>query len=425
MGKVCVLGLGYIGLPTASVLATSGFRVVGVDVNESVVNIVNSGESHIEEPGLRALVQAAVGSGNLCPTLKPEKADVFIIAVPTPLTDDKRPDMSFVEHAIESIIPLVDRGNLIILESTSPPGTTCNLVAPLLERSGLKVGKELYVSYCPERVLPGNILKEIIENDRVIGGVNRRSAERAAELYSTFVEGEIFITDATTAEMVKIMENTYRDVNIALANELARLCESLGINVWEVIELANRHPRVNIHKPGPGVGGHCLPIDPWFLIDRFPQDARLIRTAREVNDSQPEFVFTSIQRMVEEIENPKVTLLGVTYKGNIDDTRESPALQLIDLLQHQGYMIGIHDPHAKSFPIKLDGLEEALDQSDCIVVLVDHEKFRLLEPVKVASIVRTRQVLDTKRVLDRGEWEKAGFKARLLGSGLWNRDKEF
>ncbi|HUV16068.1 MAG TPA: nucleotide sugar dehydrogenase, partial [Pelolinea sp.] len=281
---LCVLGLGYIGLPTASTFATHGLKVVGVDTKPEIVAGLNNGEVHLFEPGLRTLVQAALRSGNLVVKYEPEAADAFIIAVPTPFKEDKKADLDFVISAAESIVPHLRKGNLVILESTSPPRTTVDIVAPILEKSGLKAGTDFQLAYSPERVLPGQILRELIENARVIGGVDAASAEAGRELYSIFVRGEIILTDATTAEMVKLMENTYRDINIAAANEFARLADRFQVDIWEAIEIANRHPRVKILSPGPGVGGHCISVDPWFLVEAAPETAQLIRTAREVND---------------------------------------------------------------------------------------------------------------------------------------------
>jgi len=417
MNKVCVLGLGYIGLPTASILATHGFKVVGVDVNEKVLAKIRQGEPHIREPGLKTLVEAAVKSGSLLVRSQPEPANVFIIAVPTPVAPDKKADLSFVKSAAESILPVLEAGNLVILESTCPPGTTKEFLAPILAQSGLEVGKELFVAYCPERVLPGKILKELIGNDRVIGGINRESAEKAKELYSAFVEGEIFLTDATTAEMVKLMENTYRDVNIALANEFALICEELGIDVWKAIELANRHPRVNIHKPGPGVGGHCIPIDPWFIAEKVPQIARLIKLSRQINDKQPYRVFDLVIQLTKGIPSPKIAILGVSYKGNVDDTRESPAKVLIQLLKEHEYTVTAHDPYVEEFEHELVGLEEALHNADCAVIMTDHDQYRYLDPEDLGKLMRTKQVLDTRRVLNAEAWRKAGFHVRILGNG--------
>lgn len=415
--KICVLGLGYIGLPTASIFATHGFNVVGVDINGNVVSKLKKGEPHVDEPGLKTMVEAAMKSGNLIVQDQPGKADAYIIAVPTPITIDKKANLSFVKAAAESIVPVLGKGNLVILESTCPPGTTENFLIPILAGSGLAIGEDLYVAHCPERVLPGKILKELVENDRVIGGINPESAAKAKELYGAFVEGEIFLTDATTAEMVKLMENTYRDVNVALANELSTLCERLNIDAWEVIELANRHPRVKLHKPGPGVGGHCLPVDPWFIVEKFPEEAQLIRLSREINDAQPKHVFKAIEEATRGLKEPKVTVLGVTYKGNVDDTRESPARELIHLLRERDYAVAAYDPHVSTFEVKLDGLEEAFRSSDCAVVMADHDEFKYLDLDKLGKLMRTKQVLDTRNILDLKRWQEAGFRAKLLGRG--------
>lgn len=416
MQKICLLGLGYIGLPTAAVLATHSFKVIGVDTNTNVVNIINKGDIHIKEPGLRTLVQAAIKSGNLRAKPEPEKADVFIIAVPTPLKD-RRADLSYVEAATKSIVPHLEKGNLIILESTVPPKTTEELVASILKRSGLQAGRDFYLAHCPERVLPGNILKELIENDRVIGGVDPESAQRAQELYNSFVSGRVYLTDATTAELVKIIENTYRDVNIALANELSRICMELGLDVWEVIELANKHPRVSLLRPGPGVGGHCLSVDPWFVVEKVPETARLIRLSREINDSQPELIVSMIEQMVEGIANPKIAILGVAYKGNVDDTRESPAIPVIEKLGEAGYVLSIVDSHARCFPWRLSSVEQAFSQADLAVLLTDHNEFQDLAPESVGELMRRRQLLDTRHCLDLTAWRRADFVCRQLGSG--------
>jgi UDP-N-acetyl-D-mannosaminuronic acid dehydrogenase len=417
MTTVCVLGLGYIGLPTASIFATHGFDVVGVDVNEKVVARLKAGEPHIHEPGLRTLVEAAVRSGRLRVTLAPEKADAFIIAVPTPITEGKKADMHYVQTAAESLLPVLCPGNLVVLESTSPPRTTIELLVPILARSGLKVGEDLYVAYCPERVLPGRILTELVENDRVIGGVNPESAERARALYSAFVGGEFFVTDATTAEMVKLAENTFRDVNIALANELALICEELGIDVWEAIALANRHPRVNIHRPGPGVGGHCIPIDPWFIAEKSPERARLIRLSREINDQQPLHVLDLIAQMTKDVASPKVGVLGVSYKANVDDARESPAKVLVQLLKERGYTVAVHDACVGEFEEELVSLEEAFSQADCAVVMADHDQYRYLDPDSLGGLMRHKQILDTRNVINAAAWRSAGFLVKILGSG--------
>jgi len=416
MRKICVLGLGYIGLPTAAVLATHGYSVVGVDVKHSVVDTVNNGDIHIEEPGLHTLVQAAYKSGNLRAQSSPKAVDAFIIAVPTPLRN-KKADLTAVKAAVTSIVPVLKKDNLVILESTVPPTTTEELVAPILEQSGLKAGKDFYLAHCPERVLPGNILREIIDNDRIIGGINPASAEKAEKLYSTFVSGKIYLTTATTAELTKVMENTYRDVNIALANELSRICMKLGVNTWKVMDLANKHPRVSILHPGPGVGGHCLAVDPWFVAEKAPQESSLIRLSREINDSQPLFVVNMIEEATGGIPNPKVTVLGVAYKGNVDDTRESPAIAIIRSLEAKGYEVGVIDPHVKHFEHRISGMEEAFANSDCAILVADHDEFRTLIPEYIVKLMRTKQVIDTRRCLDLERWRAAGFEVHLLGSG--------
>jgi UDP-N-acetyl-D-mannosaminuronic acid dehydrogenase len=416
MEKICVIGLGYIGLPTASMFATNGYKVTGVDVNETIVSTINNGDIHIEEPGLKTVVQAAINSGNLRASLEPEEADAFIITVPTPLKDNKEPDLSCVENATRALTPFIQKGNLIILESTSPPGTTSGLIAGILEEKGFNVQKDLFLAYCPERVLPGRILRELIENDRIIGGINRISAEKAAVLYRSFVAGEIYLTDAMTAEMVKLTENTFRDVNIALVNEIGLICSKIGVNVWEVIELANRHPRVQLHKPGPGVGGHCISVDPWFIIFESPEDAGLIKLARETNDGMPVYVTKNVKKLLKGISNPKVAVLGAAYKGNVDDVRESPARKIIDLLRGE-LTVSIYDPYVKYFEYELSGFEETLTDADLILVLVDHDEFRYIDPMGAGKLMRTKKIFDTRNCINMDKWRKAGFMTFLLGSG--------
>jgi UDP-N-acetyl-D-mannosaminuronic acid dehydrogenase len=397
--------------------ATHGFKVVGIDINGKILDKVRQGRPHIKEKGLDLLVETAVRSGNFEVCSHPKPCDVFIVAVPTPITSDKKADLSFVKMAAESIVSVLQPGNLVVLESTSPPGTTKEVLIPILAQSGLKLGEELFVAYCPERVLPGRIIEEIVNNNRIIGGINRKSAEKAKQLYSSFVKGNIFLTDATTAEMVKLMENTFRDVNIALANELANICEELGINVWEAIELANKHPRINYHKPGPGVGGHCIPIDPWFIVEKFPEKTQLIRQSREINDRQPQHVFDLIARMTSGIPSPKIAILGVSYKGNVDDVRESPAEILIGLLKDQGYTIAVHDPYVEEFEEKLVSLKEALSGADCAVLVTDHDQFSDLNPINLGSLMRHKQILDTRNIIDVTAWRNAGFQIVILGNG--------
>ncbi|HSR48565.1 MAG TPA: nucleotide sugar dehydrogenase [Anaerolineales bacterium] len=419
--SLCVLGMGYIGLPTASTFATNGLRVVGVDVNRRIVDVLRNGEVHIQEPGLRTLVQAAFASGNLRVAEAPEAADAFVIAVPTPILDDKRADLRAVRAAAEAIAPHLQSGNLVVLESTSPPRTTVDLLAPILETSGLQAGSDFFLAYSPERVLPGQILRELVENARVIGGVNRASAEAGRDLYSTFVRGEIVLTDATTAEMVKLMENTFRDVNIAVANEFARLAEHLGVDVWEAIALANRHPRVSVLRPGPGVGGHCISVDPWFLVEAAPEATPLIQAARGVNDSQPGRVVDRIDRALGGLKGRMIAVLGLAYKADVDDLRESPAVEVAARLAAAGAEVRTFEPHAPATTVPggivAASLETALDRADAAVLLVDHRAFTLFSPALAGEKMRGRFVFDGRGVLRRPEWEAAGFHVEVLGVG--------
>lgn len=386
---VCVIGLGYIGLPTAAVAAAHGANVIGVDVVASVVDTINRGEIHIVEPDLDKAVHQAVRSGRLRATLKPEAAEVFIVAVPTPFKEGFKPDVDYVEAATRSIASVIKAGDLVILESTSPVGTTdaiCEWLAE--ERSDLtfphQAGEQadVKVAHCPERVLPGKVLEELIANDRVIGGMTKACALRAQAFYQIFVKGECVLTDARTAEMAKLTENTFRDVNIAFANELSMICDEQGINVWELIALANRHPRVNILQPGCGVGGHCIAVDPWFIVDKSPKTARLVRTAREVNDHKPEYVIEKVLSAVRGIEKPVIACLGLAFKPDIDDLRESPALEITKKLAAAGVaeIIAV-EPNIKELPKKAQGaytlvsLEDALARADVIVTLVKHRSF--------------------------------------------------
>ena len=418
MKTICVMGLGYIGLPTASVFASNGFQVLGVDVDGQVVDAVNAGQVHIEEPGLKTLVSAAVGSGNLRAATAPGTADVFIIAVPTPLNDSgKTADMRFVREATEAIVPYLVPGGLVILESTSPPGTCRNLVAPILETSGLELGRDLYLAHCPERVLPGRILSELIGNDRIVGGYDDASARLAKDLYAAFVEGEILVTEITTAEMVKIVENTFRDVNIAFANETALLCEDLGIDFWQVAELASRHPRVNVHRAGPGVGGHCISVDPWFLVGQFPEDTALIHAARLRNDAMPAHVVRRTLDLLCGVDRPKVAALGLAFKGNVDDLRGSPALAVVEGLRAEGVDVAVHDYFVRHAPFELLGLDACFENADCVLLLTDHADYKYVNPRQVAELMRTRALFDTRHLLDHDDWRAAGFSVSVLGSG--------
>lgn len=418
--------MGYIGLPTASTFATHGLQVVGVDVNQRVVEVLRNGEVHIYEPGLRTLAQAALRSGNLKISMEPEAADAFIIAVPTPLEEQSagaapRAEMQYVISAAESIVPHLRAGNLVVLESTSPPGTTVDLLAPILEGSGLQAGRDFYLAYTPERVLPGKILHELIENARVIGGVDRASAEAGRELYRVFVRNEIHLTDCTTAEMIKLMENTYRDVNIALANEFSRLAVTLGVDAWQAIELANLHPRVEILRPGPGVGGHCISVDPWFLVQADQAQMGLIQSARKVNDEQPGFVLELLAGWLDGICGRRLAALGLTYKADVDDLRESPAIDLVERLVELGAEVSTYEPNILEAAVEgaraTESLEEALEGADALLLLVDHESFRKLDPQTAATLMPGRMAIDLRGVWREKDWEGAGYQLKVLGVG--------
>jgi UDP-N-acetyl-D-mannosaminuronic acid dehydrogenase len=344
ISSLCIIGMGYIGLPTASVFASKGIQVTGVDTNPRIIASLKAGEPHIIEPGLRELLLEALQGGHLTVSEQVTPADAFIIAVPTPFYDDKRADLRAVVAASQSIVPHLRRGNLVILESTSPPRTTVDIVAPILEKSGLKAGEDFLLAYSPERVLPGRILQELVENPRVIGGVDPASAEAGRDLYRAFVQGEIILTDATTAEMVKLMENTSRDINIAIANEFSRMAEAFDVDIWEAISIANLHPRVDILRPGVGVGGHCISVDPWFLVEAAPEIAKLIKTARQVNDGQPAFVAEHISKLAGGLQGKTIAFLGLAFKPNVDDVRESPAVELVHHLQDAGAKVLAFEP---------------------------------------------------------------------------------
>ena len=395
--KICVLGLGYIGLPTASLLGTKGYEVQGVDVSQDVVDTINSGGIHIVEPDLDILVKSAVNGGRLKAASEPCEADVFIIAVPTPFKEEKKPDLSYVAEATRAISPYLQPGNLVILESTSPVGTTDEVVASILAEEGHRVGIDIYVAHCPERVLPGRILIELVENDRVVGGIDEASTQKAVDFYEEFVNGKVLATSAKTAEMVKLTENSSRDVQIAFANELSMICESEGINAWEVIELANRHPRVNILNPGPGVGGHCIAVDPWFIVDRSPEYANLIRTAREVNDAKPDWVIERVKKCADKFKEPTIACLGLAFKADVDDLRESPAFSIVKQLEQEniGRLI-ICEPNLSSHQdFDLCSAEEAINSADIVLVLVDHSRFKSISAAELSEKV----VIDTRGVI--------------------------
>ena len=407
--KVCVIGMGYIGLPTAAVFADNGVPVIGVDRNEAVVDGINDGKPHIVEPDLDELLQKVVRARGLRASRTPEAADAFIIAVPTPFTSDRQPDLSYIRAAAQAIAPRLSKGNLVVLESTSPVGATEQLSTWLANyRPDLTFPHQagdhadICVAHCPERVLPGRILREVVENDRVIGGVATCCAEAAKSLYSLIVRGDIHLTTARTAEMAKLTENAFRDVNIAFANELSIICEAQKIDVWELIRLANLHPRVEILNPGPGVGGHCIAVDPWFIVALNPDEARLIRVAREVNDSKPHFVVDKIVAAARAFNRPVIACLGLSYKANVDDLRESPAVEIVKQLARRdiGQILAV-EPYVKALPsfladekIVLSQLAMALERANIVVLLVDHSAFLNIEFVKLQDKV----LIDTRGV---------------------------
>jgi len=412
---ISVIGLGYIGLPTAAVFASKGKKVVGVDINARAVETINRGAIHIVEPDLDQVVHAAVTRGDLRATTQPEPADAFLIAVPTPFKDDHQPDLRFVKAAAESIAPVLKKGDLVILESTSPVGSTEQMADWLAAaRPDLRFPQhgetsDVFVAYCPERVLPGQVMVELINNDRVIGGMTPACSARASELYRIFLKGECVETNARTAEMCKLTENSFRDVNIAFANELSLICADQGINVWELIALANRHPRVNILQPGPGVGGHCIAVDPWFIVAQNPELARLIRTAREVNDAKPQWVLDQVKNALAECltqtgkraSDITIACFGLAFKPNIDDLRESPAVGVAQKIAewHRG-TTWVVEPHIAQIADALAGKaelvpgEKALAQADILVMLVDHRAFRAID----AAQVQQQWIVDTKGV---------------------------
>ncbi|MDB2318946.1 UDP-N-acetyl-D-mannosamine dehydrogenase [Gammaproteobacteria bacterium] len=412
MTKVAVIGLGYIGLPTSIILAKNGFDVLGVDISSEVIETLKLGKAHIVEPGLEKSLSQVISSGSLQVNTAISPADIFIIAVPTPLKADNSPDLSYIESACEQIIPHLSSGNLVILESTSPIGTT-EKISKLIAKSrkdlvlphSNKEEATINVAYCPERVLPGNILNELVQNDRIIGGISELCSKRATIMYEKFIEGQCLSTDAASAEMVKLSENAFRDVNIAFANELSMIAGSQNVDVWELIRLANRHPRVNILNPGPGVGGHCIAVDPWFLVDSDKKNSNLLRTARAVNDYKPQFILNQVKNALANIAEPIVACLGLAFKANIDDLRESPSLDICrTLASDKSLKINIVEPNIDNIPdifsenknVALTDIKTALEHANLILLLVDHDQFHSIPQ---------KHNLDGKVIIDtRGIW---------------------
>jgi UDP-N-acetyl-D-mannosaminuronic acid dehydrogenase len=409
--NVAVIGLGYIGLPTAAILASKGLNVFGVDVKQDNVEAINRGEVPFVEPDLASYVAGAVTLSKLSASTETPKAEAYIVAVPTPFNDDKSADLSYIEAAARGIAPQLAGDELVILESTSPPGATQHLgdyligLRPDLSLDGSDDRPQIHLAHCPERVLPGRVMIELVTNDRIVGGLTREAAEKARDLYQVFCQGEILLTDATTAEMAKLVENSYRDVNIAFANELSIISDKLGINVWELIELANHHPRVNILQPGPGVGGHCIAVDPWFIVAGAPEEAQLIRQARVTNDAKPGWVVDRVSDALRDKQSPTVAALGLAFKANIDDLRESPSVGIVATLASRlpDAQILVSEPHVETLPRDLDGLpnvalkatETAIAAADVVLLLVDHDVFNEID----------RSELDGKTVIDtKGFW---------------------
>ncbi|TLS38679.1 nucleotide sugar dehydrogenase [Pseudalkalibacillus caeni] len=400
--KICTIGLGYIGLPTSVMFAKHNTDVVGIDINPEVIESLNEGKIHIEEPGLQEALTDVVRRGTFKASLQTEKADAFIIAVPTPNLDDlhKSCDLTYVLSAVNAAIPYLKKGNVLIVESTIAPRSMDDFVKPLLEEAGFVVGEDIFLVHCPERVLPGQIMHELIYNNRIVGGITENCTEAGAKVYETFVQGEIIRTNARAAEMSKLMENTFRDVNIALANELTQVCNELEINTHDVIEMANKHPRVNLHTPGPGVGGHCLAVDPYFIVSKAPDTANLINLSRQINTSMPSYVVNNINKLMENVGGKTLTVFGLTYKGNVDDIRESPAIEILEMVKAQGnYDVRAFDPHVKS-ELVADDMEEAVLNSDLVVILTDHNEFKDLEWDKLQRMTNKR-IFDTKNVVHR------------------------
>lgn len=396
--KICVVGLGYIGLPTAAVLGSRGYKIHGVEINPKAVETINSGKAHIVEPDLDILVRAAVTTGNLKAYTEPAEADIFMICVPTPLTGDNKPQLDYVRSATKAIIPFLKNGNLVILESTSPPGTTEMIEQIVIEESDFQKG-DVHFAHAPERVLPGKILREVVENDRIVGGIDDASTEKAAEFYGSFVTGKILKTHCRMAETAKLVENASRDSSIAFANELSVFCEKMDLDVWELIRLANHHPRVNILNPGPGVGGHCIAVDPWFLVDCQPEITKLIRTAREVNEAKPHWVVDRVIAKAEKFKSPTIACLGLAYKANIDDLRESPAVEIVKELQKRSIGdLKIVEPNLESHDqFDLVSLDAAIDAADIVLILVDHTPFQNISAAKLTEKI----TIDTCGLLNR------------------------
>ena len=419
MSNVCVIGVGRIGLPVAVTLARAGHRVTGVDVNKELVSAINAGNTAIEEPGLPELLSEVVADGSLHAETEPVTADAFIVSVPTPIGSDGSPIMDYLDSAASAVGRVLRPGNLVVLESTVPPGTTAGRFKNNLEQaSELLFGEDFNIAHCPERVLPGDILREITDNDRIVGGLDEVSTSAAATLYRSFVNANLALTDATTAEIVKLSENIYRDVNIALANDLASVCDAIGADIFQVIQMANLHPRVNIHSPGPGVGGYCIPVASRFLLADKPADAPVIQAARRVNSERPQRTVDAALAALNHVSDPRVAVLGVAYKGGVGDARDSPASDIIDGLTGAGAIVSAYDPFATAadFERPLVSFDDALRGADMAVVVTDHPQFRDIDAEAAGRLMRTKLVFDPRSALNHGSWEAAGFRFVSMGA---------
>jgi UDP-N-acetyl-D-mannosaminuronic acid dehydrogenase len=419
MSNVCVIGVGRIGLPVAVTLARAGHRVTGVDVNKELVSAINAGNTAIEEPGLPELLSEVVADGSLHAETEPVTADAFIVSVPTPIGSDGSPIMDYLDSAASAVGRVLRPGNLVVLESTVPPGTTAGRFKNNLEQaSELLFGEDFNIAHCPERVLPGDILREITDNDRIVGGLDQASTSAAATLYRSFVSADLTLTDATTAEIVKLSENIYRDVNIALANDLASVCDAIGADIFQVIQMANLHPRVNIHRPGPGVGGYCIPVASLFLLADKPADAPVIQAARAVNSERPQRTVDAALAALNHVSDPRVAVLGVAYKGGVGDARDSPASDIIDGLTGAGATVSAYDPYATEadFEYPLVSFDDALRGADMAVVITDHPQFKDIDAKQAGRLMRTKLVFDPRNALNRGSWETAGFRFVNMGA---------
>lgn len=397
--NVCVLGIGFIGLPTACLIASSGYNVLGVDINEDYVNRLKSNRFYTNEKDLNAILNKTLNKSFFIDT-KPDKADIFIICVPTPLDKENKPDLSYVNDAINSILPYLEKGNTVIVESTIPPLTTREIIKPKIEALGYEIGKDIYLAHCPERVIPGNILYELVHNNRIIGGITENCSNNVKKFYEKFVKGEIHTTTAEIAEMVKLIENSFRDVTIAFANEILLSCNELNIDPYDVIFLANKHPRVNIPNFGIGVGGHCLPVDTHFIIDKFPNSSTLINTARKINDSMPKYIVSKIEKFLNKVDNPKIGIWGITYKKNTSDIRNSPSMEIVRMLKDKGYDVKIYDPLVDA--INYDNIRyESVLRSNFLIILVDHDEFLKEDFNEIAKLMDTPIMLDATNIIEK------------------------